>query len=804
MALIDTPIDPLTRVFAFKANSAAEMHLALKTFLEVADPELFVWDIQLIGGGAAPNFTCQLTVGADVLGTVHVQANTASVVILGGSGSQSLNATDLALSLGAAIRDSASGILVKSQIACSGAGPHWMGMALLTPLQPSATPWYAAASSVEDRLGFASPLVEFEGKSAPEISAPAEMLISFANGASTGTITVGAPVNLETSITGSFVGSILNASGTVGGFTIDVSATVMSEVLNGTVTITAGSNTETRLFLAAQEDHPVVIPNGYWVDLENGNDAFDGLSSATPKATIAGLPLLIPGDRIYLARGSRWREMLDTSGLVACQAINYGIGPRPVLDACDVVQAASWTKTAGRTNVYECTITGENPGGSSFSAIVLQDGWQLEPVADLTACDAAAGTHVVQGMASGAPVTIYVNLYGASKVPVDNQVEISTRPTGFNGVGAVRLEGVMCRSGWSTSGSVTINASVAAIDNAYVDDCVALHSNDHNMLFPGGEVHRTVLLGTNSGSNANAMIAVYRSSIDPAAEVLLHELACIQFPQLTNATLMNTYVAHAGDATDWQDVTLSRCYSYYGIGWSVHHGLVDECLFERPHSGGGTMIGVLTVAGQLTISNTRLLGAAAGTGYSGAPIQNGAGNLVIENVASWFPGDSLTGGHVMQRGGTCSISNALFTATATDFWNNNTTAASVSVSRISCPRGARVTINGSTITPVDFVACLAASDWRENFAATARDFFPNYVTANAYGDCATYTTTLPVYEPEADPNRPIFLETAASVAARGWNIGPVQTRPGSGVSWVTPEVGAAWRTFIDGLSGPPV
>lgn len=662
---------------------------------------------------------------------------------------------------------------------------------------------WSATSIVDSRSGFASPLPEFDGLAAPEVEDPAAMFVAFEEDATEGSIKFGAPIYLECPLTGTFAGGTLAATGTIGEFSFAVAATLSGSVLSGTVTITNGAHEEVRSFNANPGTDSISIPAGLWVSQAGGNDSNNASGPGAAVQTIDGLPVLFAGDRVYIARGSRWRELLDTDGLNACQVIHYGIGPRPILDACNVIQASAWTKTEGRTNVYQCTVTGENPGGVSFSAIVLQHGWQLEPLADLDAVDAQAGSHVVQNMASGGEKTIFVNLYGAEKAPVDDQMEVSVRPSGFRGTGAVRIEGVMCRAGWFTGGAITIQASGAAIDDAYIDDCVSLHANDHHLLTPGGQVRRTALVGCNSGSNTNASIAIYRNTIHPDAKVVCYELAVLQFPQLPNASSLGAYVAHESGSASWPDVTLERCYSYLARGWSIHHGLVNECLFEQPPASGGTIIGVLTIAGNLTIRNTRLLGAAAGAGYSGTPIQNGPGNLVIENVASWFPSDTLTGAHVMVRGGTVAITNSHFQGGGTggDVVDDNNNAISCSVSRVSCTRGIRVSVSGSTITPVDFVACTGTAQWRENIAATARQF-NTYRSANAYGDCATSTATLPSYETEADANRPIFLEIAASVAARGWDIGPEQTRPGSGVPWITPEIGPAWRSFIDGLSGP--
>ena len=133
MALIDMVVDGTTAVVAFRANNAPEMALALNTFLDAADVDLYVWDAQLVGGGASPNFLCSLTVGDGEGGSVpRVPANDVLAIVLGGMDGNAVDAVAMAQSLGASIQDTGGG-LSKTQIACGGVGPHWMGLALVLP-----------------------------------------------------------------------------------------------------------------------------------------------------------------------------------------------------------------------------------------------------------------------------------------------------------------------------------------------------------------------------------------------------------------------------------------------------------------------------------------------------------------------------------------------------------------------------------------------------------------------------------------------------------------------------------------------
>jgi hypothetical protein len=103
----------------------------------------------------------------------------------------------------------------------------------------------------------------------------------------------------------------------------------------------------------------------FFVDSRGGNDSNDGLSRSSALRSLAaveGLPL-VPGDRILLARGSTWHEMLkiDWHGRADAPITlgSYGAGPPPVITGADPIgnleaacggrcYAASETKQAER------------------------------------------------------------------------------------------------------------------------------------------------------------------------------------------------------------------------------------------------------------------------------------------------------------------------------------------------------------------------------------------------------------------------------------------------------------------------
>src|SRR5690606_32228624 len=68
-----------------------------------------------------------------------------------------------------------------------------------------------------------------------------------------------------------------------------------------------------------------------YVDSENGDDSNDGFAKSTAVASLSAITLA-EGMKIGLARGSYWREQLDTGSFNNITIMAYGEGAMPTLD----------------------------------------------------------------------------------------------------------------------------------------------------------------------------------------------------------------------------------------------------------------------------------------------------------------------------------------------------------------------------------------------------------------------------------------------------------------------------------------
>ena len=218
----------------------------------------------------------------------------------------------------------------------------------------------------------------------------------------------------------------------------------------------------------------------WYVDSVNGDDANTGRSPANALKTIAALATkpIKTNQTIYLARGSLWREYLDLSstGLnVAANVRAYGTGDRPVLAGDDVASNAAFSKTGGRTNVYQIAWSTDGVAGT-VRHCVWENGTRLKRVADVATVDSTPGSFYAPDPTAG-PDTIYIHPVGSTD-PTSNgkTYELSKR------VSALRAN-IYGGSLYSIEGRRTTSTPVFSY--TYGEDIVGREGKWHNIWFEG-------------------------------------------------------------------------------------------------------------------------------------------------------------------------------------------------------------------------------------------------------------------------------------------------------------------------------
>lgn len=186
--------------------------------------------------------------------------------------------------------------------------------------------------------------------------------------------------------------------------------------------------------------------SAYYVDSVAGDDGNAG-TQAAPFKTLGQLvtaDTASPRGMWNLKKGSVWREQLSAalySGMHNKKILAYGTsGDAPVLDGASEIATGDWSKTGGRTNVYQAAVTFDDGGIGlgGFRLRIWENGHDeadlLTFVADVATCDSTPGSWTGPGTPSASPTTIYVHTSGSDDPSTNGlSYEYPKRPYCLNG-----------------------------------------------------------------------------------------------------------------------------------------------------------------------------------------------------------------------------------------------------------------------------------------------------------------------------------------------------------------------------------
>ena len=217
----------------------------------------------------------------------------------------------------------------------------------------------------------------------------------------------------------------------------------------------------------------------WYVDEINGNDTNDGKSPATPFKTIAKLLTVFSENQaVALKRGCMWRERLVIPN--SCMVTSYGEGDKPILNALDVIPKASWSKTEGYTNVYQCLITPEW-GGSKNWLNVYENELYLTRQTSIANVDANPGS--MYPSAGTGTITLYIHTKNSDNPATNDKIyEYTHRLNGLDGYNA---QNCIIRD-IHTKGNLNEDGSLRVGPYSSVVDCKASLGSKHNVYIRRG------------------------------------------------------------------------------------------------------------------------------------------------------------------------------------------------------------------------------------------------------------------------------------------------------------------------------
>jgi hypothetical protein len=679
---------------------------------------------------------------------------------------------------------------------------------------------YQADATVGTRSNFAADTVlpEWGGVAAPEGSEAIATSLELVESGGTVTGTYTDEDGLVCAVSGTYASGTgaVSLTGAINSAMLGISfsGTLSAGTLTGTITVqrvaasgSSGSASEDRSFAAASGGSAVSLPTTrYYVDSLDGDDSNAGTSADVPLATIAALPALSGGEGVYLARGSRWRERLDAVGVDSCTFRGYGAGPRPVLDAHDVLTSGSFSAVGGTTNVYSQSFTPDT--GDVGYPVVLEDGRPLVKVADAIAADATAGTYYVSAdYAAGAAITIGAHPFGGTDPTSDGKIyEANSREQGIRAGESTTVRAIHNRGG-TTKDQAGFEASSTVVD------CVFTHAANHSLVVQDvATIQRSVfaLWGTSSIGDPTPC-TVFTSLGGVTASI--SGCAFVGDPRTEQAAA--GILAHGGTGNH-TTITIDDCGLAYGERLAnlsaSDTATVTDSIAERLV---GSPIGFVNnqIAGDLVVERCRVYGHESGYDGTGRFVSNVDGGTTVRDCVMTSVGTS--GGMVATSSAGCTVEytafgdggeSLLLNTGSLDDQSADAQYASIQHVLVDGPNWGWVLNVANTATyegiangGSDYNQVPGVTRFRRGASDSNRASLAAWQSAHADLDQNSVDTS-PTYRAGSDSGvRPTYEITSGAVTGgAGPRYGDTITLNGSN-EWPVPTVYDDWRTFIDSL-----
>jgi hypothetical protein len=295
--------------------------------------------------------------------------------------------------------------------------------------------------------------------------------------------------------------------------------------------------------------------NSFYVDSQYGDDNNNGYSEGQAFATLTKLQTVIasgtPVDNIYLKCGSFWRESLVLGSAFDDVVItSYGAGRWPIISGASI--QGSWSKTAGRTNVYEAGVTKEAQNEDDFP--VYENGVLLLKATDLANCDATPGSYFYVEN-SPTNITFYVHTTNSDN-PLTNGIdyEVTIRHCIDSG-DDVRISKVHTEKSSDRAGS-TVGALNLSLTNSIIKD-----GTSHNMINAGG-ITENVLAFDLQEQSAGATMFVSYEDTPQNLTAIYNNCFAVNTNENVPLTSITAFYAHGSGLNEWQKIIIDNSLAY--------------------------------------------------------------------------------------------------------------------------------------------------------------------------------------------------------------------------------------------------
>lgn len=396
----------------------------------------------------------------------------------------------------------------------------------------------------------------------------------------------------------------------------------------------------------AQGNYLKWVTHDWYVDGIEGDDSNTGKDPSQAFATLGKLQSVMQSNQsafIYpKSDGSAYLETLDlstktvnlfssgeivptyTSDIISGYTVG-SVGAK--IDCRDVQANAAFSKTAGRTNVYQISVTFDTPIVDPMIKI-WEDGVTMVLATSLANCDSTPGSYYVSSH-SISPQTVYVHASNSSDITTNGKVYLfNKRHFGIFAGNGSTVKGFHLIGNLRGSGSLIMGEDCSA------SDCIMEHGHKHNFFCSEGySLSRMVCLNayvTTPVSSSGSMF-VYNKNTATGKDGIATE--CFTISNDGKGGNILGWYGHINVGGSFGDLTWEKCYFegvYYGVepssalsatlykcasksvlfmfvafDASFHH-VIDSCYMAEtatPSPSSGVFILGTFAGGELTMRN---------------------------------------------------------------------------------------------------------------------------------------------------------------------------------------------------------
>ena len=476
-----------------------------------------------------------------------------------------------------------------------------------------------------------------------------------------------------------------------------------------------------------------------FVDSVGGDDLNSGTKRSEPLQTLTAALAAAPSSRarIGLKRGSFWRESLDLSTITSPRVGAYGTGNPPRISGTDVF--SSWSKTAGRTNVYQTSVTYESGGRIT----VYEDDILLERVADEATCDSTPGSFVKLLANTAGTSTLKIHASDSGNPSSNGKIyEVSVRRNGIYGVDNTIVSGIQTEKAISNNGSTDLVNRT----NCIVSKILAANGTKHNLGIGAGFAEDCIVYLADDVTSEEPSSNPFVAFVNDGTGLTARFTRC----GVIGPAPGNDFTAH-GNPTSFDSVSLEQCWTLtQGVAssMSVNVGCYVKSVANIPCLFGSTsMLGAF-------IDNADA-GTATPGQYSEVLVENTVASVKQKSVATQFQEVFRVNGSYPAVFNNCSFycDTSLASGPATIWWANGDSNQDITLTNSIIFNGAQLMILASGGSYVGDYNVFLAGQPGETRDVSFNHYSAGYLDTLAGWQAATSQDLNSVYLKRADQTR---------------------------------------------------